>query len=156
MDFYRTPLGGRIGEYMAGEDPLLGAVLVPAEINGMQSQEVMSTAKHYVCNDQEFNREFQDVEIAERTLREIYLPPFEGAAKLSRFGRIHGGFCTGQRRLCVRKPLPGSRRVETRLGFSRLHRVGFWRNGQPAEKSKSQMIASASEGLPGARPGTAN
>jgi beta-glucosidase len=92
MDFYRTPLGGRNGEYMTGEDPLLGAVLVPAEINGMQSQEVMSTAKHYACNDQEFNREFQDVEVDERTLREIYLPPFEGAAKLSRSAAFMGAF----------------------------------------------------------------
>jgi beta-glucosidase len=92
MDFYRTPLGGRNGEYMTGEDPFLGAVLVPAEINGMQSQGVMSTAKHYVCNDQEFNREFQDVEVDERTSREIYLPPFEGAAKLSRSAAFMGAF----------------------------------------------------------------
>ena len=92
MDFYRTPLGGRNGEYMTGEDPFLGAVLVPAEINGMQSQGVMSTTKHYVCNDQEFNREFQDVEVDKRTLREIYLPPFEGAAKLSRSAAFMGAF----------------------------------------------------------------
>jgi beta-glucosidase len=64
--------------------------LVPAEINGMQSQGVMSTTKHYVCNDQEFNREFQDVEVDERTLREIYLPPFEGAVKLSRSAAFMG------------------------------------------------------------------
>jgi beta-glucosidase len=92
MDFYRTPLGGRNGEYMTGEDPLLGAVLVPAEINGMQSQGVMSTTKHYVCNDQEFNRIFQDVQVDERTLREIYLPPFEGAVKLSRSAAFMGAF----------------------------------------------------------------
>jgi beta-glucosidase len=52
----------------------------------------MSTTKHYVCNDQEFNREFQDVEVDERTLREIYLPPFEGAAKLSRSAVFMGAF----------------------------------------------------------------
>jgi beta-glucosidase len=53
MDFYRTSFGGRSAEYMTGEDPFLSAVLVVAEINGMQSQQVMATTKHYACNDQE-------------------------------------------------------------------------------------------------------
>jgi beta-glucosidase len=92
MDFYRTPLGGRNGEYMTGEDPLLGAILVPALINGMQSQRVMSTAKHYACNDQEFDRLYQDVEVDERTLREIYLPPFEAAAKTGHSAAFMGAF----------------------------------------------------------------
>ena len=56
VDFYRTPFGGRSAEYMTGEDPVLGAVLVSAEDNGMQSQQVMATTKHFVCNDEEINR----------------------------------------------------------------------------------------------------
>ena len=82
VDFYRTSFGGRSPEYMTGEDPFLGAVLVAAEVNGMQSQQVMATTKHSVCNDEEINRLAINVVVDERTLREIYLPPFEGAVKL--------------------------------------------------------------------------
>jgi len=82
VDFYRTSFGGRSAEYMTREDPVLGAVLVAAEVNGMQSQQVMATTKHSVCNDEEINRLAINVVVDERTLREIYLPPFEGAVKL--------------------------------------------------------------------------
>ena len=75
VDFYRTSFGGRSAEYMTGEDPVLGAVLVAAEDNGMQSQQVMATTKHSVCNDEEINRMAISVVVDERTLREIYLPP---------------------------------------------------------------------------------
>src|SRR6516225_9347320 len=70
VDFYRTSFGGRSPEYMTGEDPFLGAVLVAAEINGMQSQQLLATTKHYACNDQEINRFGISVQVDERTLRE--------------------------------------------------------------------------------------
>jgi beta-glucosidase len=82
VNFYLTPFNGRSFEYMTGEDPFLGAVLMAAEIRGIQSQGVMATAKHFVCNDEEVNRYFINVLADERTLREIYLPPFEAAVKL--------------------------------------------------------------------------
>jgi beta-glucosidase len=88
LDFYRTPFGGRNPEYMTGEDPYLGAVLVAAEINAMQSQQLMATTKHYVCNDQEINRFGLSVQVDERTLREIYLPPYESAVKLGNTAAI--------------------------------------------------------------------
>ena len=69
VDFYRTSFGGRSAEYMTGEDPVLGAVLVAAEDNGMQSQQVMATTKHFVCNDEEINRMAISVVVEERTLR---------------------------------------------------------------------------------------
>ena len=99
VDFYRTSFGGRSPEYMTGEDPFLGAVLVSAEVKGMQSQQLMATTKHYLCNDQEINRASISAQVDERTLREIYLPPFEGAVKLggtaalmSAFNQINGEF----------------------------------------------------------------
>jgi beta-glucosidase len=103
VDFYRTSFGGRSAEYMTGEDPFLGAVLVAAEVNGMQSQQVMATTKHYACNDQEFNRgptnDFDpttlptmNVQVDERTLREVYLPPYESAVKLGHTAAIMGAF----------------------------------------------------------------
>jgi beta-glucosidase len=92
VNFYRTPLNGRSFEYMTGEDPFLGAVLVAAEVKGIQSQRVMATTKHYVANDAEINRFFINVVIDERTLREIYLPPFEAAVKLANTAAIMGAF----------------------------------------------------------------
>jgi beta-glucosidase len=77
---------------MTGEDPFLGAVLVAAEVKGIQSQRVMATTKHYVANDAEINRFFINVVIDERTLREIYLPPFEAAVKLANTAAIMGAF----------------------------------------------------------------
>ena len=92
VNFYRTPLNGRSFEYMTGEDPFLGAVLVAAEVKGIQSQRVMATTKHYVANDAEINRFFINVVMDERTLREIYLPPFEAAVKLANTAAIMGAF----------------------------------------------------------------
>jgi beta-glucosidase len=66
--------------------------MVAAEINGIQSQGVMATTKHYVANDEEVNRFFVKVIADERTLREIYLPPFEAAVKLANTAAIMGSF----------------------------------------------------------------
>jgi beta-glucosidase len=92
VDFYRTSFGGRSAEYMTGEDPVLGALLVAAEDNGMQSQQVMATTKHSVCNDEEINRMAISVVVDERTLREIYLPPFEEAVKLGQTAAFMGSY----------------------------------------------------------------
>jgi beta-glucosidase len=92
VNLYRTAYNGRSFEYMTGEDPFLGAVLIAAEVNGIQSQGVMATTKHYVANDEEVNRQAIDVIVDERTLREIYLPPFEAAVKLANTAAIMGAF----------------------------------------------------------------
>ena len=92
VNFYRTAFNGRGFEYMTGEDPFLGAVLITAEVKGIQSQGVMATTKHYVANDEEVNREAINVIVDERTLREIYLPPFEAAVKLADTAAIMGAF----------------------------------------------------------------
>jgi beta-glucosidase len=101
MDFYRVPMGGRNFEYMTGEDPFLGSQLNPEEIKGIQAQGVWACAKHYACNDEEENRTNVQIEIDERTLREIYLPPFEAAVKvghvatvMSAYNGINGYFCS--------------------------------------------------------------
>jgi hypothetical protein len=84
MDFYRVPMGGRNFEYMTGEDPYLGAQLVPPLIKGVQAQGVWACAKHFACNDEEENRTNVQILLHERTLREIYLPPFEAENALKR------------------------------------------------------------------------
>src|ERR1700739_3223430 len=92
LDFYRVPMGGRNFEYMTGEDPFLGAQLSPEEIKGIQAQGVMACAKHFVCNDEEENRTNVHIVVDERTLREIYLPPFEAAVKVGQVATVMGAY----------------------------------------------------------------
>jgi len=92
MDFYRTPFGGRNFEYATGEDPFLGSKLVPEVIKKIQDQGVWACAKHFVCNDQEANRTNINTIIDERTLREIYLPPFEAAVKEGHTATVMGAY----------------------------------------------------------------
>ncbi|CAO3580615.1 unnamed protein product [Absidia cylindrospora] len=75
MNFMRSPEGGR-GWESFGEDPFLQGVAAAETITGVQSQGVISTAKHYILNDQEKNRHEQSSNIDDRTLHEIYLWPF--------------------------------------------------------------------------------
>jgi beta-glucosidase len=92
MDFYRVPMGGRNFEYMTGEDPFLGGQLNPEEIKGIQAQGVWACAKHFVCNDEEENRTNVHIIVDERTLREIYLPPFEAAVKVGNVTTVMGAY----------------------------------------------------------------
>jgi len=80
INMQRLSVGGRNYEYL-GEDPLLTSDISVAYINGLQSQNIMATAKHFIGNDQEFCRHIASMDIDERTLREIYLPPWEAAIK---------------------------------------------------------------------------
>ncbi len=78
VNIARSPLSGRNFEYLS-EDPFLNGALVVPFIEGVQSQGVAATVKHFALNDQEFNRHNASVDIDERTMREIYLPAFEAA-----------------------------------------------------------------------------
>ena len=78
VNIYRHPLNGRNFEYM-GEDPYLASVLVVPYIQGVQQNGVATSTKHYVLNDQEKWRGHINVEISDRALNEIYLPPFKAA-----------------------------------------------------------------------------
>jgi beta-glucosidase len=76
VNLHRTPLAGRHFECMS-EDPLLSGRLGTAYVRGLQDRGVGATAKHYVANDSETDRFTVDVRVDERTLRELYLAPFE-------------------------------------------------------------------------------
>jgi beta-glucosidase len=78
ININRTPLCGRNFEYM-GEDPYLTSRMAVEHIKGVQSQGTMACVKHFLANNQEFDRNFVNVEMDERTLREIYLPGFKAA-----------------------------------------------------------------------------
>src|SRR5438270_257532 len=78
VNIARSPIAGRNFEYLS-EDPFLNSQLVVPWIEGVQSQGVIATVKHYALNNQEFSRHDTDSEADERTMREIYLPAFEAA-----------------------------------------------------------------------------
>jgi beta-glucosidase len=87
VNIYRSPRNGRNFEYF-GEDPFLAARTAVAYIEGVQSQGVSSTIKHFMGNNSEFDRHNSDSIIDERTMREIYLPAFEAAVKEADVGSV--------------------------------------------------------------------
>ncbi|OLT33625.1 glycosyl hydrolase [Actinomadura sp. CNU-125] len=96
MDVLRTPLNGRTFEGF-GEDPYLSAGLGASWIKGAQGQGVMASVKHMAVYTQEKDRLELNMAVDPRTLREIYLPPFEAAVKeggaatvMCGFGKLNG------------------------------------------------------------------
>lgn len=83
INLRRTPLAGRSYEYYS-EDPLVTGKLSAAVIEGIQSQGVGTSLKHFACNNSEVERTTMDSVVEERALREIYLKGFEIAIKQSR------------------------------------------------------------------------
>ncbi len=80
VNIKRNPLNGRNFEYFS-EDPYLAGTMARDYINGVQSMNVGTCLKHYCCNNSEFSRHWASMEVDERTLREIYLKPFEIACE---------------------------------------------------------------------------
>lgn len=95
LNLHRSPLGGRHFECFS-EDPLLTARTGVAFVTGVQEGGVAATAKHFVANDAETDRLRVDVRVDERTLREVYLAPFEAAvdagvwAVMSAYNKVNG------------------------------------------------------------------
>lgn len=80
MNMVRVPKAGRNFEGY-GEDPYLAAQMAAATVRGIQSMGVIATAKHYIANEQEYQRTTISSEIDVRTLHEIYLPPFAASVQ---------------------------------------------------------------------------
>ena len=100
VNIAKAPVNGRNFEYLS-EDPFLNGALVVPYIEGVQSQGVSTTVKHYALNNEEYNRHNVDVEVDERTMREIYLPSFEAAvtkghvdAVMDSYNLINGSHAT--------------------------------------------------------------
>ena len=105
VNLQRTPIGGRDFECFA-EDPELSARLTVAFVRGLQSNGVGACVKHFVGNDTEWERHRASAEIDERTLREVYLVPFEAAVReagawtlMAAYNRLGGIHCTEHERL---------------------------------------------------------
>lgn len=100
VNIARSPVAGRNFEYLS-EDPFLNSTMVVPYIQGVQSQGVIATVKHYALNNQEYSRHDTDVEVDERTMREIYLPSFEAAvtqghvdAAMNSYNMVNGQHAT--------------------------------------------------------------
>ena len=87
MNLARIPQNGRTFENL-GEDPILAGEMAVADIQGIQSQGEIAEAKHYAGNEQETNRQTSNSVIDERTLRELYLTPFEMSVKQGNVGAV--------------------------------------------------------------------
>lgn len=87
VNIARVPENGRNFEAF-GEDPLLSGRTAAAEIDGIQQNAVIATVKHFAVNSQETNRYYVSSNVDERTLQEIYLPPFAAAVSQGRVGAV--------------------------------------------------------------------
>jgi beta-glucosidase len=100
INLHRHPLGGR-GFECYSEDPLLSGRIAAGFVRGVQSRGVAATAKHLVANEAEFERTTISSVVDERSLRELYLLPFEIAVReagvmavMTSYNRVNGTWCS--------------------------------------------------------------
>ena len=100
VNIQRLPVGGRAYEYLS-EDPILSAALALYYTKGVQDQGTAVCIKHFAVNNQETNRGSVDAQVDERTLREIYLKPFERAvveggamSVMPAYNKVNGDYCS--------------------------------------------------------------
>jgi beta-glucosidase len=111
LNLHRSPLGGRNFECFS-EDPLLTARMGRAYVQALQSFGIAACPKHYVANDSETERFTVDVQVDDRTLREVYLAPFEHAVAagawmvMSAYNSVNGHTMTENP--LVEEPLKGA------------------------------------------------
>ena len=100
INIQRLPVGGRSYEYLS-EDPMLAAALATSYVRGTQDAGTAACIKHFALNNQETNRGSVNAICDERTMREIYLKPFEAAiveggamVVMPAYNKVNGYYCS--------------------------------------------------------------
>jgi beta-glucosidase len=99
VNLARVPTCGRNFEYL-GEDPYLAGEMAAAYVVGAQDQGVLTTVKHFACNNSEYDRHKTNSVVDERTLHELYLTPFRrvvqagGLGVMTAYNPVNGTYCS--------------------------------------------------------------
>lgn len=139
MNSYRHSQCGRNFEYF-GEDPFLRARMIEEYVRGVQSTGTVATLKHFAANNTEFFRRKSNSIVDERTLHEIYLPPFKAGidagakAIMTSYNLLNGEWC-GQSECVINNIL------RKQLGFKWLVMTDWWsvNDGEKLAKSGQDL-----------------
>ena len=123
VNIKRLPTNGRNFEYWS-EDPYIAGMFAREYIKGVQSKHVGTSLKHFCCNNSEKSRHWASMEVDERTLREIYLKPFEIACEANPWTVMCAYNLVNGVRMSEHKKLYGILRNE--FGFRGLIMSDWW------------------------------
>ena len=129
INIHRSPLCGRNFEYYS-EDPVVAGEMASALVNGIQSNRVGASVKHFACNNKETNRKHSDSRVSERALREIYLKAFEIVVEKAKPYTIMSAYnaINGERASESRDLLTGILRDE--WGYEGMVTSDWWTRGE--------------------------
>lgn len=147
MNIHRNPLCGRNFEYYS-EDPYLTGIIASAMVDGIQSQKVAATVKHFACNNKETNRKKSDSRVSERALREIYLKGFEICVKRSQPWAL----MTSYNRINAQQASESSELINGILrgewGYEGLVTTDWWTKGEHYKEVKAGNDIKMGTGYP--------
>ena len=142
VNIYRIPHNGRNYEYY-GEDPHLVSQTAVSFIKGIQSQDVVSTLKHYCCNNTEFDRWWSSSDMDDRTLHEIYLPAYRAGVREAGVWSLMNSFNPVQNTLATENELLIQDILKTHWNFN-----GFLMADWDAIRSPSALKAGTDLEMP--------
>lgn len=149
INIHRSPLCGRNFEYYS-EDPYLTGRLASAMVQGIQSQHIAATVKHFAFNNKETNRKNSDSRVSERAAREIYLKAFEIIVTeagpwciMSSYNIVNGCRTSENRELLVDI-------LREEWGYKGMVTTDWWTFGEHYKEVKAQNDLKMACGFPGA------